>query len=475
MHKRPITSWALLATGFAALAQLTVASCSSDPGGSGEGDDTSSSGTPTTSVTGSGGHTGSSTSTSSSPTSTSGGPTSTSSGPTTSSGGGGSVPCNGKGVDTTTYDYSDNVAPSKMPPGGLAVSDAPMLVSVGFDDNEYSGLPNTNGTGGVQWVIDKLLTKKHQSGDPVRFSFYMATTYGATWYSESGVYVTRAWHSLLAKGQAIENHTVSHATSYSTTADQWDMEVGNASSFLTLAYMDGDPNSPGMYGVGVDPSHIYGFRTPFLQYNDSLFEKLKAHKVWYDCSIEEGWDADDGTGFTWPYTLDDGSPGNKLVAGMGPDLIGSHPGLWELPPYAVIVPPDDVAAQYGVPAGLRNKLSSKGLDPASGKVTGLDYNMWYQLGMTKDEVVATLKYTLDQRLKGNRAPLLFGAHSGEYNSKWVGDPANNPSGPVSASLADRQAAIEEFLDYALSKPEVRVRTGKEVVDWMRDPRPLSCL
>ena len=66
--------------------------------------------------------------------------------------------------------------------------------------------------------------------------------------------------------------------------------------------------------------------------------------------------------------------------------------------------------EYGVPAGLRTKLQGikSYFDPASGKITGLDYNLWVEFTMTKDEVVATLKYTLDQRLKGNRAPMIFG-------------------------------------------------------------------
>jgi hypothetical protein len=345
-----------------------------------------------------------------------------------------------------------------------------MFVSIGFDDNEYSGLPNTAGTGGVQWVMDKLLTKKHSNGDPARFSFYMATTYGSMWYSESGAYVTKGWHNLMLAGQQIENHTVSHGHGGTNDAAKWNDELSGAAKFLTTPFTDGDPNNTVTWGVGVQPQNMFGFRTPFLEYNDAVFETIRQNKLWYDCSIEEGWEEGDGTSYYWPYTLDSGSPGDALTASWQEPPrtpIGKHPGIWELPPHAVIAPPDDAAPHYGVPAGLRTKLQGikSYFDPASGKITGLDYNMWVEFTMTKAEVVATLKYTLDQRLKGNRAPMIFGAHSGEYSSKWTAS---------TVSVEERQQAIEEFLDYALSKPEVRVRNAKEVLDWMRDPVPLSC-
>jgi hypothetical protein len=84
--------------------------------------------------------------------------------------------------------------------------------------------------------------------------------------------------------------------------------------------------------------------------------------------------------------------------------------------------------------------------------------------MTKAEFLATVKYSLDQRLRGNRAPFMFGVHTDYYSSKW--------SAAVSASLAERQAAISEFIDYATSKPMVRVTTAKNTLDWIRNPTPL---
>jgi hypothetical protein len=103
-------------------------------------------------------------------------------------------------------------------------------------------------------------------------------------------------------------------------------------------------------------------------------------------------------------------------------------------------------------------------DVGSGKITGFDFNLWVSFKMTKAEFLATMKYSLDQRLKGNRAPFLFGAHTDYYSSKYTA--------PPNATVAERQAAIEEFIDYAISKPEVRVTSAKQVLDWIRNPEPL---
>jgi hypothetical protein len=78
--------------------------------------------------------------------------------------------------------------------------------------------------------------------------------------------------------------------------------------------------------------------------------------------------------------------------------------------------------------------------------------------------VATLKYTLDLRRKGNRAPMLFGMHSAIYTNN---EPAMN------ASTAERRQAIVDFIKYALTFPDVRIVTTKAVLDWVRNPVPLD--
>ena len=41
-----------------------------------------------------------------------------------------------------------------------------------------------------------------------------------------------------------------------------------------------------------------------------------------------------------------------------------------------------------------------------------------------------------------------------------------------ADKPDRRRALEEFVAYALTKPEVRFVTGKQLIDGLRAPVPL---
>ena len=56
------------------------------------------------------------------------------------------------------YNYSDNRAWSQSPPNGLAVSQVPQFVEIGFDDNFISGLGAT--TGGMTWILNFLRAKR---------------------------------------------------------------------------------------------------------------------------------------------------------------------------------------------------------------------------------------------------------------------------------------------------------------------------
>src|SRR5690606_22108425 len=116
--------------------------------------------------------------------------------------------------------------------------------------------------------------------------------------------------------------------------------------------------------------------------------------------------------------------------------------------YALVIPPDDVADDYGIDEGLLDKVRSyvPEAEPGSDRMTGLDFNLWWDSHMTKEEALAVLKYNLDQRLAGNRAPFLFGVHTDFYREDWGSD----------ETFERRREAIEEFLDYAMSIPEVRI-------------------
>jgi hypothetical protein len=352
------------------------------------------------------------------------------------------------------YSYTDHRAWSQSPPGGLSVSQVPMFVAIGFDDNPRSGL-NTTPASGMTWVTNFFKTKRNPAGSGnagtfdnalVRVSFYSNATYiDNTGYVEDPVLVKRSWNTALVDGHETGNHTYSHPDGGANnfTVAQWTSEINSDNDWLTRAFVPNEAAFSVGSGPGVSLINIIGFRTPYLSYNTNTFQALHNIGFTYDVSVEDGWQlSDDGTNMNWPYTLDSGSPGGTAVGRP----TGNQSGLWELG-----------AQPFVMPSTLRTQL---GLT----KITGLDYNMWVSANMTPDQVLTTLKYDLDQRLASNRAPFMVGAHTNIYTDA-VSLPNSTPQ--------QRRDTIEAFVNYALSKPQVRIVTAKDLVTWLRNPVALG--
>jgi peptidoglycan/xylan/chitin deacetylase (PgdA/CDA1 family) len=332
---------------------------------------------------------------------------------------------------------TDKLAPSQDPPCGLEPSEVPMLVSIGFDDNES--------VEGMQWAID--MTKERG----VNVTFFNTSSYG----EDSAV--LEVWKQAREDGHEIGNHTVTHLPEHGGREwdeKKWQPEIEDCSKFLTSN------------GV-VAAEDLIGFRTPYLEYSEGTLANVEKLGFHYDASIEEGYEeGQDGTNAYWPYTLDEKSPGHEVQLSWGADAVVKpielHPGLWELPVYALFVPAD-----------LRGEMKKRQdwFDEAGGQITGFDYNVWAKsewggFQMKQDEALATLKHTFDQHYKGNRAPFLFGAHTGEYVDSFD----SSTGGTTTAE--ERRATIEAFLDYVLSKPGVKVVPYADVLRYMRNPKPL---
>jgi peptidoglycan/xylan/chitin deacetylase (PgdA/CDA1 family) len=368
---------------------------------------------------------------------------------------------------------------SQSPPGSLKMEQVPQFIIIGSDDNGFSGLESSGGTGGVKFLID-LFDSRHNppgngnrktyDGARIHFSMYCATSYLDGSQAENPVLIKRAWREALLRGNEIGVHTHQHKHGILLSVKEWASEIQACIDWLTKPF---DPQESlsqpdTTKGIGVAAADIFGFRTPYLEYNDNVFQAVFHQGFLYDCSIEEGFQDDqDGRDFLWPYTLDEGSPGDKVSSlEHQRKPVSKYPGLWEIPAYAVIVPPDSQCALYGIKPGLRKKMKTvqEYFDEEKGKITGFDWNLWIEFDMTGVEFLATLKYTLDLRLKGNRCPMPFGIHSDIYSSKFQNLP--------NTSVEERQWALREFIDYALSKPEVRIVNAKELLDWMINPFPL---
>ncbi len=360
-------------------------------------------------------------------------------------------------------DYSDTVAWSDQPPG-LSPVDVPQFVAVTFDDNFVSGLGDV--TGGVTWATDFFRALVNPAGSAmdgtfdgalVRTSFYNNCLY----LEDQGT--RTAWTTAFQDGHEIGNHTVNHSHGATFTLQNWTDEIAPCTAALTSADT----------GVGAGDDDIRGFRSPFLEYNENLFAALQGQGLEYDSSVQNCWaEGEDGTNCSWPHTLDAGSKdGEALSAKFGMPSLPPAAGLWQVPPSTLFVPPDDVAAQYGFSPGLRQRIPTdmpapSYYEPATGRIAPLDITLFVDAGLSAAEVLATLKYTLDRRLSGNRAPFLLVAHTHVYADNY-GAAAN------AVDVSERQGAIEDFVSYALGKPEVRMRPLTDVVSWMRAPVPLG--
>jgi hypothetical protein len=224
--------------------------------------------------------------------------------------------------------------------------------------------------------------------------------------------VVAALQDALAEGHEIGNHTFSHAHGGHFSVERWRDEID--ASLTTISRK-----------LGCDAA-VRGFRAPFLEWNENVFSALLASGLEYDCSVYE-------EEVRWPWRRDD--------------------GLWSLPVHPMVVP-----------AELRAQISRR-IPDFDGTVTGFDYNLWVLHQMSAGEVMATLAHTLDERSAGSRAPLCIGMHSDLYSRDYAE--------PMRATLSERRLAIEEFLDYALSRPDVRVVSHSQVIDYINGPTLLS--
>ena len=351
---------------------------------------------------------------------------------------------------------------SLSPPAGLSASQVPQFVAITFDDNF--------GSEGMGWATNFFGSKTNPAGSgnaatfdgtPVKTTYFHNSTYLGGMQS--------SWQTAFNAGHELADHTVNHGDGIDYSTSTWTTEIANCRTQLAT-------------GLGTTVGNIKGFRSPFLHYNDNLFTVLTSQSpaFTYDTSIMGCWaDSELGGNCPWPYTMENGSADADTVAtkfaGRNVRSVTAHPGLWEVPVSVVFVPPDSLAAQYGFTSGLRtrvqNRLGSASnpnfFEQSTGKIVGMDITLFLDAGMTRAEVVATLKYTLDQRLAsgGNRAPLIFVGHTHVYQSAW-----DSPDRP---SLADRRGAIEDFVNYALTKPEVRMRNVSDLVAWMNNPVALG--
>jgi hypothetical protein len=327
----------------------------------------------------------------------------------------------------------DFMAPSFKPPGGLSPAQVPQFIVLGVDDNRY--------VDGLDWLLDEFESRHNPAGHgnarthdgaPITASFYFMSIA----LESGGAPLLAQWQRVVNDGHEVGNHTYSHEVA------DWQSEIDTC---------DGDLVSQ----LGVDEADIIGFRAPYLNYQQPMlvYPVLQSfHHFKYDCTLRHDAYYDyltpgartDFYLHIWPYTLDHGAD----IFTAGNLALGNFPGLWELPPYA-----------------LPTSASRAGLMQPSNNYTGFDSTAYGTVGISGAAFENSLKWALDLRLQDgdNRAPMIVGLHSDTYSTENDGYPQ---------PLADRRAAVEHFLDYALTKPDVRFVSAKQLIQWMCSPTPL---
>jgi peptidoglycan/xylan/chitin deacetylase (PgdA/CDA1 family) len=320
-------------------------------------------------------------------------------------------------------------------------SQVPQFVLLGYDDNAY--------VDGIQWTLDILRNRKHPDGTAARATFFITAGFASDFFETGGgqtkEQLINVWKQIKADGHEIGSHTWSHSMMLAGM-DQagWQAEITKSFDLFVNT-------------LGIERCKLWGFRTPFLNFSQATFLAMKGAGVRYDTSVEFGYDwfqpagsdkgygpgtAEAGKHYYWPFTMDGPFPGGFASKGVGPT-----PGMWEFPVYTF------------------NKITG---DTAA-TVTGFDFNLW-----NKSQSEASFSYTevlkqsLDQRMAGNRSPFAVGLHTDVYSQF-------NTSANTTWTNFDYQArrkALSDFIEYALSKPEVRLVTYRQLIEWMRQPKPL---
>lgn len=355
----------------------------------------------------------------------------------------------------------------KNPPSGLLCNEVPQFVILSFDDNYTVGSVDD---GGVLWANHMLQKYHNPMGEEQAETFdgenIKVTFFNNTIHTEEGKpareALLAAWQESRELGHELANHTHEHKNGAKFTTEQWNKTIVRCNDYLLEV--------KGVHAVISENQR--GFRAPYLNHNDSLYRALDEVGFCYDSSIQEGYQPDqDGGNNYWPYRMTYSAPGPNLdMVEHRQDGKSSHSKIWQLPVYALTIPSDQDMVALGLAYSLRGKMyfqKPTGVDAVTGKFTGLDYNLFFEFSLIKEEIMVILKHSFQLKLKGNRSPFMLGLHSDFYSSACQ----------LSCNLSahERRQLIEEFITYCLTFPEVRLVNCAQLLKWLECPVPLNNL
>lgn len=235
--------------------------------------------------------------------------------------------------------------------------------------------------------------------------------------------------TLYLGGDEIGHHTYTHQTSFETPYETWVSEIEDTHEFL-------------LNGAEIPEEHITGFRAPYLQTNENLYQVLDERGFLYDTSLMEqplyNYSMSDGVAnYVWPHTFDYPTPiscgffpGNNC-----PEEV--YPGLWNVPLYLYIDPRG--------PAAPPDSIYYGAMDPGTG-LSGEPI-------ISGDQLHTLLMWNFEERYNGNRAPVNLFLHASQLVDET------------------RRSDMRNFIDDVLAYDDVWAITIHGLIRWMQDPVP----
>ncbi|XP_027231311.2 chitin deacetylase 7 [Penaeus vannamei] len=300
-------------------------------------------------------------------------------------------------------------------PGDLDLSEVPQFVVLSFDDAvTVSNFPFYEG-------FKNLL---NPNGCRITMTFFASHAY--TNYS-----LVNELHRL---GHEIALHSVTHKSdvqNYWRPANKsvWVSEMSDLRKII-------------VHNAKIPEEDIKGWRAPFLEVGgDEMYSAMEELGLEYDCSWPTlkytNWYGSKPYGALWPYTLDYPSI-QDCQLGRCPE--SSYKGLW-------VAPMVDLNDNVGEACAMLDTCRS----------------MDDELLNNADAIEYFLKRNFDLNYKKNRAPFgLYAHHAWFYENEIDGSTA-------------RMDGYLRFLQYLATKPDVYVVSMNRVLEWMKNPVPVTQL
>ncbi|XP_013392237.1 ataxin-2 homolog isoform X4 [Lingula anatina] len=295
-------------------------------------------------------------------------------------------------------------------PGNIPPEEVPQFVYISFDD----------------WINDYAAMMKYY-----RLLFHPSRknpngcSIGATYFLTHNGTVYNQVKELYDAGHEIAIHTVSHINNltywYHGSYDNYVKEIVGQRTFTHEE-------------TGIPIGEMIGYRSPFLAIGgDNEFQVLKDHGFKYDATMvpyhPQG--LKDNSEPLWPFTLDH-VPGRMLCT-MKNCPTKPFPGVWEFP------------------TNIHFLLDDKG--KLKTRCTMIDTACWPQ---SKEETLGYFRYNFKRFYHTNRAPFQMSTHA-TWLDWW----------------SHRFYALHQYIDELLSNKNVYIVTMSQILEWVKNPVPLS--